>query len=211
MVACRWLVPPYDERYTGYGRNKVSHIRRMALQNLSFRVLPEVYLLHQPHTASSASDEFFRSERARLQEIVALDEHLAAIARCNPFAATAAYFPTFAALRPADTRHGLGPTRGSWPSGVEDAVVEALSRIGWGGDGGAVIGTSMQGRVGMGAELQRQREGEGVLGWTHSALRSLFYCKWVPGCRQGVCEASCPAGQGYARNALAVAFSARVH
>jgi hypothetical protein len=50
----RRLVPWYDARFRGYGRNKVVHIRHMAVLGFVFRVHPLLFVVHAPHPPSAA-------------------------------------------------------------------------------------------------------------------------------------------------------------
>ncbi|EKX48019.1 hypothetical protein GUITHDRAFT_136980 [Guillardia theta CCMP2712] len=92
----RWMVPAYDERYEGYGRNKVSHIRRMAVQGFHFRVCFKAYVVHQEHELSRDAQEFYdRENNSRLEQIKHLDMKLAEIVRNDPFSRTCCYCPQF--------------------------------------------------------------------------------------------------------------------
>ncbi|XP_076273109.1 xylosyl- and glucuronyltransferase LARGE2-like [Rhynchophorus ferrugineus] len=42
----------YDERFLGFGWNKVSHIMELEAQNYEFVVLSDVFIIHQPHQTS---------------------------------------------------------------------------------------------------------------------------------------------------------------
>jgi len=42
----------YDTRFLGFGWNKVSHILSLAAEGQEFIVLPDVFIIHQPHTPS---------------------------------------------------------------------------------------------------------------------------------------------------------------
>lgn len=42
----------FDERFVGFGWNKVEHIMKLAAQKYQFFVLPEVFIMHQFHPAS---------------------------------------------------------------------------------------------------------------------------------------------------------------
>jgi len=44
----------YDERFTGYGKNKIEMIMRLREAGSTFRVLPGVFLVHVPHPLSAA-------------------------------------------------------------------------------------------------------------------------------------------------------------
>ncbi|XP_076310185.1 xylosyl- and glucuronyltransferase LARGE1-like [Tachypleus tridentatus] len=59
-------LPLYDERFFGYGMNKVTHITELYLKGFSFVVLPNVWLIHQPHRASIPSVDFLQNPQRRL-------------------------------------------------------------------------------------------------------------------------------------------------
>ena len=42
----------YDPRFTGFGWNKVSHILELHARDAEFVVVPDVFMVHQPHTPS---------------------------------------------------------------------------------------------------------------------------------------------------------------
>jgi len=46
--------PPYDERFSGYGKNKIQHVVHLRRLGFSFAVLPLEFLVHVPHPKSSA-------------------------------------------------------------------------------------------------------------------------------------------------------------
>ena len=48
-------VPRFDERYEGYGKNKIEWIASLRGANYSFRVAPDAFTVHVPHAASSAN------------------------------------------------------------------------------------------------------------------------------------------------------------
>ncbi|KAL5007500.1 hypothetical protein ScPMuIL_016306 [Solemya velum] len=45
-------VPLYDQRFVGFGWNKVSHIMELDVQGYEFEVLPNAYIIHMPHAPS---------------------------------------------------------------------------------------------------------------------------------------------------------------
>lgn len=45
-------VTRYDERFVGFGWNKVSHIMELAAQGYEFVVLPDAFIVHMPHAPS---------------------------------------------------------------------------------------------------------------------------------------------------------------
>lgn len=49
----RPLTPYYDERFYGYGKNKIQHISHLRYRGLPFFVLPQSFVVHHPHPESS--------------------------------------------------------------------------------------------------------------------------------------------------------------
>lgn len=49
----RPLTPYYDERFYGYGKNKIQHISHLRFQGVPFFVLPQSFVIHHPHPESS--------------------------------------------------------------------------------------------------------------------------------------------------------------
>mmetsp|Transcript_19848 Transcript_19848/g.42703 ORF Transcript_19848/g.42703 Transcript_19848/m.42703 type:complete len:688 (+) Transcript_19848:88-2151(+) len=47
------LTPYYDERFYGYGKNKIQHISHLRFRGVSFSVLPQSFVVHHPHPESS--------------------------------------------------------------------------------------------------------------------------------------------------------------
>lgn len=45
-------VTRYDPRFLGFGWNKVSHSMELHAQNYEFQVLPNAFIVHQPHSPS---------------------------------------------------------------------------------------------------------------------------------------------------------------
>ncbi len=52
-IIVRKNVTLYDQRFVGFGWNKVSHIMELNYQNYEFIVLPDAYILHMPHAPSA--------------------------------------------------------------------------------------------------------------------------------------------------------------
>ena len=57
-------VVKYDQRFIGYGRNKISHITQLKAQGYEFVVLPDVFLVHYPHLFS---DDHLNYEKVYLK------------------------------------------------------------------------------------------------------------------------------------------------
>lgn len=47
------LTPYYDERFYGYGKNKIQHISHLRFRGVPFFVLPQSFVVHHPHPESS--------------------------------------------------------------------------------------------------------------------------------------------------------------
>ncbi|CAH1159885.1 unnamed protein product [Phaedon cochleariae] len=65
-IVVRSDVVAYDERFVGFGWNKVSHIMELEAQNYQFIVLPDVFIVHKPHTPSYDIGRFRNSATYRL-------------------------------------------------------------------------------------------------------------------------------------------------
>jgi hypothetical protein len=50
----RPLAPYYDERFYGYGKNKIEHVQHLRLLGYRFGILPEGFITHNPHVDSRA-------------------------------------------------------------------------------------------------------------------------------------------------------------
>ncbi|XP_074597011.1 uncharacterized protein LOC141852066 isoform X2 [Brevipalpus obovatus] len=57
----------FDERFVGYGMNKVTHITELFASGYTFYVLPESWVLHHPHEVSSFNQEFLQDPLKRLK------------------------------------------------------------------------------------------------------------------------------------------------
>ncbi|ESO84696.1 hypothetical protein LOTGIDRAFT_196563 [Lottia gigantea] len=51
-VVVRSDIPKYDQRFMGFGWNKVSHIMELDAQGYEFVVLPNAFMIHMPHAPS---------------------------------------------------------------------------------------------------------------------------------------------------------------
>jgi hypothetical protein len=47
------LTPYYDERFYGYGKNKIQHISHLRYRGIPFYVLPRSFVVHHPHPESN--------------------------------------------------------------------------------------------------------------------------------------------------------------
>ncbi|XP_066252461.1 xylosyl- and glucuronyltransferase LARGE2s-like [Euwallacea similis] len=60
-VVVKSNVPRYDERFLGFGWNKVSHIMELEAQNYDFIVLSDVFIIHASHALSWDNAKFKQS------------------------------------------------------------------------------------------------------------------------------------------------------
>ncbi|XP_044292517.1 LARGE xylosyl- and glucuronyltransferase 2 [Varanus komodoensis] len=64
-VVVRRDCPPYDQRFVGFGWNKVSHIMELDAQEYELLVLPNAFMIHMPHAPSFDISKFRRSSSYR--------------------------------------------------------------------------------------------------------------------------------------------------
>uniref|UniRef100_A0A8C5WGS3 Xylosyl- and glucuronyltransferase LARGE2s n=1 Tax=Leptobrachium leishanense TaxID=445787 RepID=A0A8C5WGS3_9ANUR len=57
--------PEYDQRFVGFGWNKVSHIMELDAKEYEFVVLPNAFIIHMPHAPSFDISKFRSSENYR--------------------------------------------------------------------------------------------------------------------------------------------------
>ena len=60
-VVLRWCngsTPYYDERFHGYGKNKIEYISHMRYVGYKFAVLPNGFIVHHPHPESNAKESW---------------------------------------------------------------------------------------------------------------------------------------------------------
>ncbi|KAL4642033.1 glycosyltransferase-like protein LARGE2 [Arapaima gigas] len=64
-VVVRRDCPEYDQRFVGFGWNKVSHIMELDAQEYDFVVLPNAFMIHMPHAPSFEISKFRSSSSYR--------------------------------------------------------------------------------------------------------------------------------------------------
>ena len=63
IIALRTGLPLYDERFRGYGFNKVSHLHEVHYKGAVFIVLPDMFIIASKHEKSSSALHWRRSGR----------------------------------------------------------------------------------------------------------------------------------------------------
>jgi len=61
LVVARDGTPLYDERFAGYGKNKIQHVTHLRRAGYLFAVLPRQFLVHVPHPRSGAKMDWMHS------------------------------------------------------------------------------------------------------------------------------------------------------
>lgn len=67
-LAARPVAPYYDERFHGYGKNKIQHISHLRLLGYKFAVLPEGFIVHNPHIESAVKETWNNVEQSKLHQ-----------------------------------------------------------------------------------------------------------------------------------------------
>ncbi|CAH1791491.1 unnamed protein product, partial [Owenia fusiformis] len=70
-------LPLYDERFVGYGMNKVSYLMELKAAGYTFIVLPNCWVSHIPHEKTNNNQEFSYDAVARLKNRVLRYEFMA--------------------------------------------------------------------------------------------------------------------------------------
>jgi hypothetical protein len=52
------IAPYYDERFHGYGKNKIQHVAHLRVMGYQFAILPEGFIVHYPHRESKAKESW---------------------------------------------------------------------------------------------------------------------------------------------------------
>jgi hypothetical protein len=64
----RPLTPYYDERFYGYGKNKIQHISHLRFRGVPFFVLPQSFVVHHPHPESSVKQVWNDKKKNQLHQ-----------------------------------------------------------------------------------------------------------------------------------------------
>ena len=70
---CKGFTPMYDERFYGYGKNKISYISHIRHFGYKFQLLKKAFLVHYPHTESTAKINWLDKTPKSLEELDASD------------------------------------------------------------------------------------------------------------------------------------------
>lgn len=77
LVLSRHVAPWCDERFVGYGGNKIAYITQLHGQGFSFHVHPYGFVIHVPHVKTAAASSFVLAKlrgEAEMDELRALVE-----------------------------------------------------------------------------------------------------------------------------------------
>uniref|UniRef100_A0A7S0J5T3 Glycosyltransferase-like protein LARGE2 n=1 Tax=Calcidiscus leptoporus TaxID=127549 RepID=A0A7S0J5T3_9EUKA len=68
VLPSRNSTPMFDERFLGYGKNKIQWIQHLRLSGFSFHVLPQAFVIHCPHPTSASRQNWaaYKSKKDRL-------------------------------------------------------------------------------------------------------------------------------------------------
>jgi hypothetical protein len=69
VVMAREAVPLYDERFRGYGMNKISHLYAVASQGTRFKVLPAQFVIAREHAKSNSWKQTFGTSADPVQKV----------------------------------------------------------------------------------------------------------------------------------------------
>lgn len=69
VLLSRKLAPYADERFVGYGGNKIAYINQLVGLNFGFRVHPYAFSIHVPHHRTKAADRFVAHKKNGHSEI----------------------------------------------------------------------------------------------------------------------------------------------
>jgi glycosyltransferase-like protein LARGE len=69
VVMARKSVPMYDERFRGYGMNKISHLYAVASQGTCFKVLPSQFVIAREHAKSTSWVQTFGTSADPVQKV----------------------------------------------------------------------------------------------------------------------------------------------
>ena len=61
LVVRKEGTPLFDERFVGYGKNKIQHVSHLRKIGFAFAVLPRQFLVHVPHPKSTAKNQWVSS------------------------------------------------------------------------------------------------------------------------------------------------------
>ena len=71
--------PAFDERFVGYGKNKIQWVQHVRMLGFAFHVLPQGFVIHVPHSKSKSRDTWNRDNRDKKNKLFMsfIREHMA--------------------------------------------------------------------------------------------------------------------------------------
>lgn len=69
VILARHIAPWFDERFVGYGGNKISYINQLHGLGFQFYVHPTAYAMHVPHPRTRLANQFVARKRSGKSEV----------------------------------------------------------------------------------------------------------------------------------------------
>ncbi|KAL7570325.1 hypothetical protein ACA910_017171 [Epithemia clementina (nom. ined.)] len=76
LAAVQPLSPYYDERFHGYGKNKIEYIQHLRFLKYQFYILPQGFLIHNPHAESKAKHEWNSKKNKKIKGATSLHQDM---------------------------------------------------------------------------------------------------------------------------------------
>jgi len=147
FIINRLMSPFYDQRFRGYGNDKISHVFTVNATGFGFMVHPSSFIVHRPHPKSKAFFAYVtRKQAARraLRQAGPLAQQTDAAGQVPSSPATQDYASLTFSLRALtesmwrDAREQLA--QGTYTTLVDDAVQACRQQLPWWGLGSGTSG-----------------------------------------------------------------------
>ncbi|CAM9240661.1 unnamed protein product, partial [Heterosigma akashiwo] len=63
-------LPLYDERFVGYGKNKIQYVAHLRYMGWEFFVVPLSYIIHTPHPKSDSKKDWKRGDHRKQMDVL---------------------------------------------------------------------------------------------------------------------------------------------